>query len=407
MEENSANPWLVKESAGQVMLTEEMLREAFLDSVAKYLGDKVKEPVKNVTNMASSLQVLYHVVSDPKQLETVTFLLKKRLKLMIKSLPPVAAKLKEFLLYALPTGRGLGDFFKTLLLVAVAKVGAVLVIQIKDIGHDAILDPILQAITQIPNMAGAILSGGISVFLNVLQTLQIGNAVWFSILNDINSKIEWANKGFPSGPPAAASKSTPPAMPPSLAKNTTEGVPQPGASSGAPKQFGPDAKIETKQMTVKQIISSIPGVPYYNNVVDDYDAKDYSWGVTKKVLEYATYLKDHPESLSQLPPILVLNGKFEDGAHRVSAIWLLQQRIDTKNPLWTNAKLNVKFVKTGVEENFADGRHPEDKGDSRRHGIKKGISLSSLDKIVHSKSASPRKKQLAHWQANMRRGHKH
>jgi GNAT superfamily N-acetyltransferase len=129
-----------------------------------------------------------------------------------------------------------------------------------------------------------------------------------------------------------------------------EGVPQPGESSGAPKQFGPDAKIETRQMTVKQIISSIPGVPYYNNVVDDWDAKDYSWNVTKKTIEYATYLKDHPESLSQLPPILVLNGKFEDGAHRVSAIWLLQQRMDPKNPLWANTKLKVQFVKQGVTE---------------------------------------------------------
>ena len=129
-----------------------------------------------------------------------------------------------------------------------------------------------------------------------------------------------------------------------------EGVPKPGPSSGAPKQFGADAQIQNRQMTVKDIISSIPGVPYYNNVVDDWDAKDYSWGVTKKVIEYATYLKDHPESLAKLPPAIVLNGKFEDGAHRVSAIWLLQQRMDPKNPLWKNAKLNVQFVKQGVAE---------------------------------------------------------
>ena len=133
-------------------------------------------------------------------------------------------------------------------------------------------------------------------------------------------------------------------------QGVAEGVPQPGPSSGAPKQFGADAKIQTRQMTVKDIISSIPGVPYYNNVVDDWDAKDYSWGVTKKVIEYATYLKDHPESLAKLPPAIVLNGKFEDGAHRVSAIWLLQQRMDPKNPLWKNAKLNVQFVKQGVAE---------------------------------------------------------
>jgi len=136
-------------------------------------------------------------------------------------------------------------------------------------------------------------------------------------------------------------------------QGVAEGVPQPGESSGAPKQFGPDAKIQTRQMTVKQLIASVPGLPYYNNVVDDWDAKDYSWGVTKKVIEYATYLKEHPESLSQLPSILVLNGKFEDGAHRVSAIWLLQQRMDPKNPLWADAKLKVQFVKQDVDEDIS------------------------------------------------------
>jgi hypothetical protein len=52
-------------------------------------------------------------------------------------------------------------------------------------------------------------------------------------------------------------------------------------------------------------------------------------------------------------------------------------------------------------ENFADGRNPQDKGDSRRHGIPKKASLSTLDKIGHG---SGRKAQLARWQANMRRG---
>jgi Zn-dependent peptidase ImmA (M78 family) len=56
---------------------------------------------------------------------------------------------------------------------------------------------------------------------------------------------------------------------------------------------------------------------------------------------------------------------------------------------------------TPVEENFADGRNPQDKGDSARHGIPKHASLSSLDKIAHQ---GGRKGQLAHWQANMRRG---
>jgi hypothetical protein len=121
-------------------------------------------------------------------------------------------------------------------------------------------------------------------------------------------------------------------------------IPQSGTSSGAPIQFAPGTKIETRSMTAQQIISSILGVPYYNNVVDDWDAKDHSWGVTKKVIEYAQYLKHNPKSLSNLPPIQVVNGQFKDGAHRVSAIWLLQQRMDPENPLWKNAKLNVQFA---------------------------------------------------------------
>ena len=187
-------------------------------------------------------------------------------------------------------------------------------------------------------------------------------------------------------------------------QGVAEGVPQPGPSSGAPKQFGADAKIQTRQMTVKDIISSIPGVPYYNNVVDDWDAKDYSWGVTKKVIEYATYLKDHPESLAKLPPAIVLNGKFEDGAHRVSAIWLLQQRMDPKNPLWKNAKLNVQFVKQGVAENFADGRNPGRKGLSKRMGVNTKASVSSLRKTA--KHSTGEKARMAHWLANMKAGKK-
>ena len=56
-----------------------------------------------------------------------------------------------------------------------------------------------------------------------------------------------------------------------------------------------------------------------------------------------------------------------------------------------------------VHENFADGRHPEDKGDSARYGIPKHASISQLRKIAHQ---GGRKGQLAHWQANMRSGHK-
>lgn len=53
-----------------------------------------------------------------------------------------------------------------------------------------------------------------------------------------------------------------------------------------------------------------------------------------------------------------------------------------------------------ILENFADGKNPQDKGDMARYGLK-GKSISDLKKIRSSDSASPRKKQLAHWYINM------
>ena len=54
-------------------------------------------------------------------------------------------------------------------------------------------------------------------------------------------------------------------------------------------------------------------------------------------------------------------------------------------------------------ENFADGKGPGRPGDSQRHGIPKGASISQLEKASHAKG---RKGQLARWQLNMRRGKK-
>jgi hypothetical protein len=57
--------------------------------------------------------------------------------------------------------------------------------------------------------------------------------------------------------------------------------------------------------------------------------------------------------------------------------------------------------KQGVAENFADGRNPQDKGDSKRHGINTKASVSSLRKTAKQ---GGRKGQLAHWLANMKSG---
>ena len=54
-----------------------------------------------------------------------------------------------------------------------------------------------------------------------------------------------------------------------------------------------------------------------------------------------------------------------------------------------------------TDENFADGKRPQDKGDSKRHGINTKASVSSLRKTAKQ---GGRKGQLAHWLANMKAG---
>lgn len=121
-------------------------------------------------------------------------------------------------------------------------------------------------------------------------------------------------------------------------------VPQPGESSGEAKTFRPDAKIKTKNLTVAEILSTVEGIPYVNEVLQDYDKNDFSWGVTKKAVEYANYLKNNPATVKNLPAIVVIDGSLDDGAHRLSAINLLQKRLDPKNPLWNRVKLRVNFA---------------------------------------------------------------
>jgi len=54
-----------------------------------------------------------------------------------------------------------------------------------------------------------------------------------------------------------------------------------------------------------------------------------------------------------------------------------------------------------TNENFADGRNPQDKGDSKRHGVPTKASVSTLRKVAKQ---GGRKGQLAHWMANMKSG---
>jgi hypothetical protein len=111
------------------------------------------------------------------------------------------------------------------------------------------------------------------------------------------------------------------------------------------------------------------------------------------------------------PPSTIISFGSEEEEHKyIQALMktgLTTTDIDPVDPKQPKGMRRQKTDPTyNVGENFADGKNPQDKGDSARHGIKKGASIEDLKKIRSSKTASARKKQLAHWQINMRQGKK-
>ena len=55
-----------------------------------------------------------------------------------------------------------------------------------------------------------------------------------------------------------------------------ESVPQPGKSSGKPISWVDPKKVETKYLTLDEILKTVTGIPYYTDVVKDRDAKDFT-----------------------------------------------------------------------------------------------------------------------------------
>lgn len=81
-----------------------------------------------------------------------------------------------------------------------------------------------------------------------------------------------------------------------------------------------------------------------------------------------------------------------------------KRSIDCNNPKGFSQRAHCQGRKKheeDVEENFADGRNPQDKGDSRRHNVPTKGKISTLRKIAKQ---GGRRGQLAHWMANMRSG---
>ena len=89
--------------------------------------------------------------------------------------------------------------------------------------------------------------------------------------------------------------------------------------------------------------------------------------------------------------------EFEPNINYESKDWCWVEPGEWPNPLHPG----LEQALTHLNENFADGRNPQDKGDSKRHGINTKASVSSLRKTAKS---GGRKGQLAHWLANMKAG---
>ena len=116
------------------------------------------------------------------------------------------------------------------------------------------------------------------------------------------------------------------------------------------------------------------------------------------------------------------NARKPDSGDRASAVWIIKymQDNDFKSTLELKNAISDKWdaifkakqaaekpvtpSEPSVDENFADGRHPEDRGDSKRLGVPTKSSVSNLRK--YAKSHSGRAAQLAHWMANMKSGKK-
>jgi len=100
-----------------------------------------------------------------------------------------------------------------------------------------------------------------------------------------------------------------------------------------------------KTMTARDAISAAggrKGIPYLRDVHEihsDPQHPDRDWPVYKKVVQYHDYLAKNPESVKNLPPVVVSDKATKDGAHRLSALSLLAR---TQGNHWLNAPVRVR-----------------------------------------------------------------
>ena len=85
------------------------------------------------------------------------------------------------------------------------------------------------------------------------------------------------------------------------------------------------------------------------------------------------------------------------------------QRLAGSLPGWTSKVVNGNQFAiykiqafAGIEENFADGKHPGRKGLAKRMGVNTKASVTSLRNTA--KHSTGEKARMSHWLANMKAG---
>jgi len=93
---------------------------------------------------------------------------------------------------------------------------------------------------------------------------------------------------------------------------------------------------------------------------------------------------------------------YDDAVPNLDAFMSLKKEYpETKFYAW-HVSLEGEASEFGrTNENFADGKHPEDKGDSKRYHVPTKASVSTLRKVAKQ---GGRRGQLSHWMANMKAG---
>ena len=82
-------------------------------------------------------------------------------------------------------------------------------------------------------------------------------------------------------------------------------------------------------------------------------------------------MKKNPNTLKNLPPINVIDGKLDDGAHRISAIYLLQNLLDPSNSLWKTVKLKTAFYTASDIKEMMGGTMNKQEMDKHNANMKK------------------------------------